>query len=96
MDYQGDVKLTFNQKLVKPEFIHDLNSTSIQEYIEFKYFSSYQGEVDKERKFDLSVKEWTEKHTIVNLDFEKPKEVSSDVKEDKLLIKIAQPKLFVS
>ena len=30
MDYQGDVKLVFNQKLVKPDFIGDLNSTSIQ------------------------------------------------------------------
>jgi hypothetical protein len=35
-------------------------------------------------------------YTVVNLDFEKPKEVSSDIKEDKLLIKLIQPMIFVS
>ena len=96
MDFQGDVKLSFNQKLVKPDIIQELNSTTIREYIEFYYFSTYNQKVDEQVKYELSVKEWTDLYVIVNLKFEKPKEVSSDEKEDKLRIKLVQPQLFVS
>ena len=47
-------------------------------------------------KYELSVKEWGDLLAIVNLKFEKPKEVSADVSEDKILIKLLAPWLFVS
>ena len=76
MDFQGDVKLAFNQKLVKPDSIEQLNDNAIRKIIEFYYFSTYEKIVDEKVKYELLVKEWTDLFVIINFKFEKPKEVS--------------------
>jgi hypothetical protein len=47
-------------------------------------------------KFELSIKEWSDLKMTVNFKFQKPKQVSSDVNEDKFFVKIKKPELFVS
>ena len=47
-------------------------------------------------KYKLSIKEWTDFQTIIKINFEKPEEVSADFTEDKLLIELKEPWIFVS
>ena len=76
--------------------IKNLNSTSILEYFELKYWNTFERTLDKNIKFEIKIKEWTDLYMVLGIEFEDPKLVSSDIREDRFMIKLLKPEIFVS
>ena len=91
MNQGGEIGFIFNQKLYYPEVAKNLDSTTIKDYFELRYYNSYEYLFDKEMNFEFSIKEWTEENMIIKIYFEKPQLISKSELEDKFYAKILKP-----
>ena len=95
MDSEGVIKFQFNQQLIIPDFINSFNSTTIQEYFEFKYYGTYEKLFDDQKKYEIKMLDWTDFQMTLRTVFDKPKQISSDAR-DRFTVKFLKPNLFIS
>lgn len=63
--------------------------------LEFKY--RLRSDIPEEEvKFELTIKEWTDKGMLISMDFENPEMVSIGDLFDQAYVKVKNPQLFVS